>query len=425
MIPLLNKKKLLILLFICPMLFGQNNFSGRKEFVPKPVQIHSQYITTRSNNAFDFTFLYKIPYSLIVFEKVNDHFEANFELTIEIKNRKGNSVKREFKKDKIVSFNFDETISNLKYLENFLSFELEPDDYTLQIIYQDKLSNRNHRQKPIKVNLSDSTSSLTYFLVKHKTDKNNEYVFANFSGMIPYSKEFYDLIVLSDKLSFNDKYIIKISNKDSLVYSTYSTVALSGKPVFNKSENNLIVTLDSSKKIYGLLLSEINKNLFEGKYKVELYTEDGKILDSFPLEVRWFDKPRSLDDSESALEMISIIETEENYDKLVSQRLSDEEILNNYWRTKDPTPQTSFNELLEEFYNRVDYTEENFRPLDGSSGATTDRGKIYINNGMPDRIERGVNGSGRIIESWYYDNPKRIFVFVDIRGDGNFKLESK
>jgi GWxTD domain-containing protein len=103
--------------------------------------------------------------------------------------------------------------------------------------------------------------------------------------------------------------------------------------------------------------------------------------------------------------------------------LSSEEFLKQYWKSKDPTPKTSFNELMEVFYERVDYAESNFRNLSGVSGAKTDRGRIYIVNGNPDRIERGVNYDGKITETWYYENPNRIFIFVDKRGDGSFKLE--
>ena len=46
------------------------------------------------------------------------------------------------------------------------------------------------------------------------------------------------------------------------------------------------------------------------------------------------------------------------------------------WKKMDPTPSTEHNELMEEYYRRVSYSNENF---DGwKDGWETDRGMIYI-----------------------------------------------
>lgn len=419
-------KKIFLILIIsfCPIIFGQNGFFTKKEIPVFRPNIHTQFLTYKLNDDFQVSYLYKIPYSRIVFEKVNDHFESQFELTIEVKNSENKIVKREFVKDKLISYNFDETISHNKFLENFITLYLPQDKYTFQIIFEDKLTNRQRPQSPIKISLDDSTKKYSPILIEKKIE-NGKFIVANFSGMIPFSKENFDLIYFSDKITSHNKINVKIIQKDSVYLEQNSIVASFGKPVFEKLNNRISLSFDSTFALNGIIIKDINKSLFEGEYQLKLISDEGKELDSSSLKVKWFNKPFSLNDVDFALEMVSIIESENAFNKLLKQNLNSEELLRQYWKSKDPTPQSSFNELMEVFYDRVDYAESNFRNLSGTSGAKSDRGKIYIQNGPPDRIDRGVNSDGKITETWFYENPKRIFVFVDRRGDGSFKLESQ
>ena len=58
----------------------------------------------------------------------------------------------------------------------------------------------------------------------------------------------------------------------------------------------------------------------------------------------------------------------------------------NLWKAMDPTPKTEFNELMDEYYRRVSYANENFEGW--KEGWETDRGMIYILFGPPDQVER-------------------------------------
>ncbi|AFH49322.1 Hypothetical protein IALB_1614 [Ignavibacterium album JCM 16511] len=420
----MKKIFLILLISFCPIIFGQNGFFNKREIPVFRPNIHTEFLIYKLNDDYQMTYLYKIPYSRLVFEKVNDHFESQFELAIEVMNKENKIVKREFVKDKLLSFNFDETISHNKFLENFVTLYLPKDVYTFQIIFEDKLTNRQRPQPQIKISLEDSTKKYSPILIEKKIE-NGKYFIANFSGIIPFSRENFDLIFFPDKILTDNKYIIRIMQRDSVYLKQNIYPTTFGKPVFEKLNNKVALSFDSTFTLKGLIIKDINKNLFEGEYQLQIISDDGNEIDSSTLKVNWFTKPFSLNDVDFALEMISNIESENALDNLLKQNLSSEELLKKYWKSKDPTPQTSFNELMEVFYDRVDYAELNFRNLSGSSGAKSDRGKVYIQNGAPDRIDRGVNYDGKITETWYYENPKRVFVFVDRRGDGSFKLESQ
>ncbi len=67
-----------------------------------------------------------------------------------------------------------------------------------------------------------------------------------------------------------------------------------------------------------------------------------------------------------------------------------EAFIEQFWRRRDPTPETAENEFRLEHYRRIAYANEQFSA--GIAGWKTDRGRIYIRYGPPDRRE--VNPTG-------------------------------
>jgi GWxTD domain-containing protein len=72
-----------------------------------------------------------------------------------------------------------------------------------------------------------------------------------------------------------------------------------------------------------------------------------------------------------------------------------------FWKRRDPTPETDQNEALEEFYRRVQYSNQHFGA--GVAGWRTDMGRIYIQKGAPDEVVRNPFNFDRPPEEiWYY-----------------------
>jgi len=85
--------------------------------------------------------------------------------------------------------------------------------------------------------------------------------------------------------------------------------------------------------------------------------------------------------------------------KAFEQLKTDEErenFIENFWRRRDPNPDTEENEYREEYYERIAYANERF--ASGIPGWMTDRGRIYIAWGKPDSVESYPTGG-------YYDRP--------------------
>jgi GWxTD domain-containing protein len=92
-----------------------------------------------------------------------------------------------------------------------------------------------------------------------------------------------------------------------------------------------------------------------------------------------------------------------------------------YWKKRDPDPQTPRNELMEEYYQRVAYANNNFATF--TEGWKSDRGMIYIRLGPPENVERHpFDNNARPYEIWSYYTQNREFVFVDESGFGDYRL---
>ena len=93
-----------------------------------------------------------------------------------------------------------------------------------------------------------------------------------------------------------------------------------------------------------------------------------------------------------------------------------------FWKRRDPDPDTEENEFKLEYYNRIEQADHLFAS-EGKSGWLTDRGRIYILFGPPmDRITNpmGYDSQSRCQEVWYYGNFP--VVFVDSTCTGTYRL---
>lgn len=116
-----------------------------------------------------------------------------------------------------------------------------------------------------------------------------------------------------------------------------------------------------------------------------------------------------------------------------------ENFIENFWRRRDPNPDTEENEFREEYYERIAYANEHF--ASGIPGWRTDRGRVYIAWGKPDSVEShptgevydrpSYEGGGSTTtyayETWYYRHLDGIgdgleIEFVDPTGTGEYRL---
>jgi GWxTD domain-containing protein len=104
---------------------------------------------------------------------------------------------------------------------------------------------------------------------------------------------------------------------------------------------------------------------------------------------------------------------------------SRQEFIKEFWEKRDPDPETEENEFREQFYDRVEYANQRFK--EGGLGANTDRGRIYIYFGFPDKIDEsmmhrvpGIRGG---ILIWTYYRYEFAIRFMDKYGNNQYKFD--
>lgn len=93
-----------------------------------------------------------------------------------------------------------------------------------------------------------------------------------------------------------------------------------------------------------------------------------------------------------------------------------------FWKRRDPDPETERNEFKLEYEDRVGKSEIMFRG-EGRPGWQTDRGRIFILFGPPsERLTYPMDASGFCREVWYYG--AFPVVFIDEQCSGNFVMKA-
>jgi GWxTD domain-containing protein len=108
---------------------------------------------------------------------------------------------------------------------------------------------------------------------------------------------------------------------------------------------------------------------------------------------------------------------------LLPDKESRKEFIQDFWDKRDPDPQTEKNEFKEEFDQRIEFANKRF--IEGIPGWKTDRGRIYIYLGPPDKIDQrpfinSPNVKGLIW--WGYYRYRLGVEFIDKNGDGRYSL---
>jgi GWxTD domain-containing protein len=93
-----------------------------------------------------------------------------------------------------------------------------------------------------------------------------------------------------------------------------------------------------------------------------------------------------------------------------------------FWKAKDPTPLSRKNEVMMEYYKRLNYADKHFTTV-YSKGWKSDMGMVYIIFGRPDNVERHpYEMDTKPYEVWEYYDINRQFVYVDYTGFGDYRL---
>jgi len=159
-------------------------------------------------------------------------------------------------------------------------------------------------------------------------------------------------------------------------------------------------------------------------FRLDLTTAQGKQTTfTRPVRAVWPEMPFSLKNVDGALEALRFITTERQLDSLRSGTFEQRrDALEAFWQARNRTAGTARNEVMTEYYRRVDFAIRNFGTLRIPDGSRSDRGKVFILYGPATRTDRSLNPAGGHLETWFYEHIKKKFVFVDETKTGTYTL---
>lgn len=102
-----------------------------------------------------------------------------------------------------------------------------------------------------------------------------------------------------------------------------------------------------------------------------------------------------------------------------------QKFLADFWRKRDPTPQTPINEARENFYKSIQVANQRYgeEGHNVEEGWRTDRGRIFLKQGDPrDARRRESKGSQPALWLWSYTAGTKWYIFADYSNNNVYRL---
>lgn len=382
---------------------------------------------------------YRIRYDAFIFSREIDSarttFSASGELSIEILDSASHSsVTRNIEKIHLsAEHNSSEYLEEL-YYQGVASFKLPHGMYIALMRIEDKSAAKRLPDIRERILLNTENNDATPSIVWLSTSfSNNRFHVLNLGKDISFSQPATALFAISQNLSDTLAHIslskLNHQNEKPIIVFKDSTVSIRNIPASSFTLENISegvgLALQPKAQSTIFFIDLHTEMLEQGTYKIDISLQDS-VQCSTIFATQWLTMPRSLTNLDLSIEVLRYITTESEFSEIRSgNRNENIQHLKDFWKKKDPTPHTAFNEAMAEYYKRVDYSVEAFQSLNKGNGALTDRGKIYILNGPPSSIERFLLPNNVPREIWKYMNIKKIFFFEDQGKNGNYTLTAK
>lgn len=406
---------------------------------------------TESPDSLKALVLFRISYSTLDFikpEKVSNdmiNFKALPLVEAEFKDSEGIIRKIIEWRDTIVSKDYDVTKDRDVFVFGSIETTLATDDYSAEIkLFKDNQTVTKEIKIPeIKKTdfYNESCIAIPIFANKLKQNGNviyNPFIFENrvpFSGknsvllvLVSYRDEFpkfnYRITQeVEDITELEWKYPTSLSSRLTPQHNT--CLQLTEQAELNGLQFSTVscdINSDSGFKIGLLEIPLPEENLIPGTYKLTINRIGGNDSLLHVFKVKWMNMPLSLYNYEYAANMMYYILSDDELENIKDGSIEEVKLnVWNYWMNHDPSPNTLYNEAMQEYFERVDYTYYNYKTFTERDGAKSARGKIYILKGKPSEIKRGIK-DGVSSEIWIYPNLMKKFVFTT---DNNSNYELK
>jgi GWxTD domain-containing protein len=397
---------------------------------------YADYVTFASDSAGKslLEVYYQVFTSNLLYIHQKDEYMAHYSVGVVIK-KSHKQVTAAEKEEYLREVSYDKTTGEKDFVINSFRFYLAPGKYELNISLHDLNSDDLIPLKTV-FSVPDYKSKMPVFSgieyarkieIAAADSADGDTLFSKLPGnflkhgrvIIPSCSRHYgdDAAVMN----FYYEYYRRLPMTDSvkIVYEIYDN-----KNNITKSDSTPYF-LNDTLYMFGALPIE---RLKPGPYELKLtaFNKDRKKLGESKSEFRvvWSALALVQNDFETAIDQLRYVARNEQIEKLKHATKEERiKLWNDFWKAKDPTPNTEENEVKDEYYRRIAYANQHFTMMN-KEGWRSDFGMVYIIYGEPDEIERHqVERESLPYEIWYYYNPRLTFTFVDTHGYGEYLLQ--
>ncbi len=351
-----------------------------------------------------------IPYQSLQFLKNNETFIAGYETSISIRDKDGNQLDRKTFQSEVKVDNYINTVDRSSREVVMADFLVKDQEYTIvgELIDQDT---RTKGVVKKKIDLQGLLKEICIY---------PPFIIGEYPGNWGFENN--EIPVTTRDINHKIKeFPLFISGKIKPGEFTVSIAAKNANEEIFWDKN---IELTSDNNIFSERIIIDKKPEENLSMEVSVTLTQNKISDTKEISLR-IRKPGLsffINNVDEALDQMRYIVTDKEYKLLKkSKRKEREKLFYQFWDERDPTPGTIANELMDQYYYRVKYSNEKFASF--LPGWKTDMGMIYILFGPPDDMQRSFAQNQRnTYETWFYYSINRNFTFYDENGFGEFKL---
>ena len=293
---------------------------------------------------------------------------------------------------------------------------LPPGDYTVKVsLYEQSTKKRTEKSQPVTVNDYDTPQlSISDVMIVSRilTSDGKKIITPDIQRNVGVVDTFY--------LFF---YVYK-NNEDQSVDLNCRILDAEKKEVFKKSE---ILDFTSGISFQNQVIIAVpTAEMSFGKFTVELSAVSSNFNASVKSEFQNYspDFPIALKDIDVLIDQLQYIAKDDELDYMRDGKtdIEKQKRFLDFWKKKDPSPNTKRNEIMQEYYRRLLNATKLFSTT-YTPGWKTDMGMVFIIFGEPNNIERHpYDMDAKPYEIWDYYEDNKQFVFVDNTGFGDYRL---
>jgi len=366
----------------------------------------------------------EIPYNGLQFVNQGGFFRAGYELNISVYDTSENLVSEKYWTGKVEVDSLTEIRTRRPGEIVEKTLELAPGRYSVTVQLRDVETERSNPTR-LRITVPDYSVGAwmlsDVMLVKDVSgEQGNKFITPNIPAILSdVSDSFYVFLKLFNNLGVDSGVIIAEILDRSRTVITTDTISVP----LRDGENSLVEFIRPGNLgvgAFALRLSAypVPDSAAGSRPAGDLWTTERSI------RVRWVGAPFMVTDMDLAISQMQYLVDRDRLEEMMElpPDVKREKWLE-YWNRRDPSPGTDKNELMEEYYARVEYSNKHFGHY--TDGWKTDMGMVYIVFGAPSNVERHpFEIDTKPYEVWTYYEQNRQFIFVDATGFGDYRLQT-